>query len=65
VTEPGLVELKIYDSSGHELETLVDEFSMPGLYEKVWNRHHYPAGIYFYKWSEDGKARVGKLIAVE
>jgi lysophospholipase L1-like esterase len=42
------VNLKIYNSLGQEVVTLVDDLEGPGIYEKVWNAGNYASGVYFY-----------------
>jgi enterochelin esterase family protein len=49
ITETGLVNLKIYDSLGQEISTLVNETKLPGKYEVTWNANNLSAGIYFYQ----------------
>ena len=46
---PDNVRLKIYDLSGQEIETLVDEFQTAGKYEVTWRPHGLPSGAYFYR----------------
>jgi len=49
IPETGLVNLKIYDSLGQEISTLVNETKLPGKYEVTWNANNLSAGIYFYQ----------------
>lgn len=54
VPKSGHVTLKIFDSLGREVATLVDEYKQPGNYEvklNVETRHgaSLPSGIYFYQ----------------
>jgi len=41
--------LKIYDITGKEITTIVDEKLTPGTYEFNFNAGNLPSGIYFYK----------------
>ncbi len=45
----GVVSLKIYNSLGQEISTLVNESLNPGSYEVSWDAYNEPSGIYFYK----------------
>jgi len=45
------VILKIFDPLGKEVETLVDERLPAGSFEKTWQPHNLPSGIYFYNLS--------------
>ncbi|HEY5125231.1 MAG TPA: T9SS type A sorting domain-containing protein, partial [Ignavibacteria bacterium] len=43
------VILKVFDITGKEIETLVNERQSPGTYEVRWNASKYSSGVYFYK----------------
>jgi hypothetical protein len=43
----GFVSIKVYDSLGNELETLVQEVRARGDYNVTWNGSAYPSGTYF------------------
>ncbi|MFZ4591250.1 MAG: T9SS type A sorting domain-containing protein [Ignavibacteria bacterium] len=45
------VLLKIYDVTGREIQTLVNESLQPGTYEITFDGSNYPSGVYFYKLS--------------
>jgi len=54
ISDPGFVELKIFDISGRVVQTLVNEVKAPGSYTVKWNGtdlHGNPlsSGIYFYR----------------
>ena len=48
------ITLKIYNITGREIATLVNEKLNPGIYEVDWNASQYPSGIYFYKIEANG-----------
>ncbi|MCB0729178.1 MAG: T9SS type A sorting domain-containing protein [Ignavibacteriae bacterium] len=48
ISELGLVTLKIYDISGKEVMTLVNEQKSPGYYSVSFNGTNLSSGIYFY-----------------
>jgi hypothetical protein len=48
ISELGLVTLKIYDISGKEVMTLVNEQKVPGYYSVSFNGANLSSGIYFY-----------------
>jgi hypothetical protein len=55
----GNVSLKIYDSLGRDMLTLVDEYKQAGTYEENFYSEQLPSGIYFYKLragTSDGKS---------
>jgi len=43
------VTLKIFDLSGREMTSLVNESLQPGYYEVQWNANNFASGVYFYK----------------
>ncbi len=43
------VSLKVYDITGREVATLVNEGLQPGTYEVEWNATNFASGVYFYK----------------
>lgn len=47
ILEQGLVSLKVYDSLGKEVATLLNEQRSPGNYSVVWNTSTTPSGTYF------------------
>ena len=42
------VSLKIFNTLGEEIETLVNEEKVIGTYELTWNASNLPSGVYFY-----------------
>ena len=44
-----LVQIKLYDISGREVATLVNENLNPGTYEITFDASKYSSGVYFYK----------------
>jgi hypothetical protein len=49
LTEPGSVELTVYDITGQLVTTLVDEHQAVGEHEATFNAAAYPSGVYFYR----------------
>jgi len=47
----GRVILKIYDITGREIKTLVDDMNTAGYYTVVFNASNFASGIYFYKFT--------------
>jgi flagellar hook assembly protein FlgD len=45
--EVGFVSLKVYDSLGNEVATLVNEEKPAGLHEVTWDSANSPSGVYF------------------
>jgi photosystem II stability/assembly factor-like uncharacterized protein len=51
VAEQGFVELKVFDASGREVETLVSGQSDPGRHRITWDAGDRPGGVYFSRLS--------------
>lgn len=56
------VTLTLYDLSGHELVTLVNEFMMPGKYVAVLNTGNLRDGIYYYSLKAGNYSETKKLV---
>lgn len=59
------VKLIIYDLSGREIETLVNEQLQPGTYEVDWNAAKYASGVYFYRLVTDDYSQTNKMILIK
>ncbi|HJW28680.1 MAG TPA: NosD domain-containing protein, partial [Saprospiraceae bacterium] len=44
----GMVDLRIRNASGKNVETLNHDFLLPGKYNLTWSAGQYPAGVYYY-----------------
>jgi hypothetical protein len=60
--KPNYTTLSIYNLSGHEIETLVNEFQMTGTYQVSWKTKGLPSGIYLYKIKSGTFSETKKLI---
>ena len=52
----GYTTLKIYDTSGRLVTTLVDAEMSAGVYSMTWNRKNAASGIYFYRLTSGGSS---------
>lgn len=59
------VSLRIYDGSGSEIRSLVDEFQSPGEHEAVFDASGLPSGSYFYKLIIGKKTAGNQLILIK
>jgi len=65
IPKEGLVTLKIYDITGREITTLVNELKTPGNYAVDFNAVNLSSGMYFYKLVSGSFSDVKKLILVK
>lgn len=63
--EFGLVTLKIYDISGKEIKTLVNEYKNPGYYDVTFKNDNLSSGIYFYKLNINNFSFVKKMFLIK
>jgi hypothetical protein len=61
----GKVRLKIYDNTGRELITLVEEFKEAGYYTVEFNGSRYASGIYYYKLESGNFISTKKMVLVK
>jgi photosystem II stability/assembly factor-like uncharacterized protein len=65
ITESGFTELKIYNSLGQEVETLVNKELPAGIYVFDWNADGFPSGVYFYRLNSQKYNQTKKAILVK
>ena len=65
VCEAGRVTLKVYDTIGRELATLVDEMKEPGRYNVLFDASHLSGGVYFYRIHSGSFIAAKKLLLVK
>ena len=63
--ERSFISLKIFNSLGEEIETLLNEEFEKGSYEYEWNAANLPSGIYFYKLQTDSFTETKKMILLK
>jgi hypothetical protein len=59
------VTLKIFNTLGEELETLVNEEKQTGTYEVTWNAANLPSGVYFYRLQAGRFVETKKMILLK
>lgn len=57
-----LALLKVFDITGREIQTLVNEKLQPGTYEISFNGSNLPSGVYFYKLSADNFVMTKRML---
>jgi len=63
--EQSMVCLKVFDSAGREVTTIVNDKVEAGAYQESWNAANRPSGIYFYRLQAGSFTRTMKLVLVK
>lgn len=59
------VKLIVYDLSGREIETLVNEQLKPGTYKVDFNGSKYSSGVYFYQLAAENFSQTKRMVLVK
>ena len=65
IPKSSFVKITVFDISGKEIETLVNESLQAGTYQASWNAAEYTSGVYFYKLVTDGYSETKKMVLVK
>jgi len=65
VTKFSNVKIVVYDISGREVKTLVNERLHPGTYETTFNGSNLTSGVYFYRMITDGFSETKKMLLIK
>jgi len=57
--------LKIYDITGREVQTLVNESVQPGTYEVSFDGSGFNSGVYFYKLTAGDYSETKKMVLIK
>jgi len=60
-----VVTLKIYDTLGREIETLLSDDKPAGYYDVVWNSGYFPSGVYFCQLKSEDYTDTKKLLLLK
>ena len=58
-------DLRIYDTKGSEVKTLLSENLQPGSYQVTFNAGNLPSGVYFYRLITKGFSDTKRMILVK
>jgi hypothetical protein len=61
----GQVSLRVYNTLGEEVATLVNEVMPAGQHQAVWNAAGMPSGLYFYKIDNAGVMATKRMMLVK
>ncbi len=59
------VTLKIFNTRGQEVATIVDEYQVSGIYSVQWSASYLSSGVYLYRLKTYNNCKVGKLMIVK
>ncbi len=65
IRNDGFVNIKIYDITGKEIETLINEFKKSGRYEITFDGSALPSGIYFYRIANSDYSETKRMILIK
>jgi hypothetical protein len=60
-----VVQIRIYNEDGDEIDLLLNEEKNPGTYEQTINTENYLSGNYFYLLSTDGFSKIKKMMVLK
>jgi hypothetical protein len=65
VPSAGSVKVAVYDLTGREAATLVNELKQPGTYDVVFDGRNLASGVYFYRMQAGGFAETRRLLLLK
>ena len=65
LTEYTNVQIVIFDLSGKQIASLINEFQSPGYHSINWNADNHPSGMYFVKMIAGDYVDTQKLLLVK
>ncbi len=61
----GSVRVTVYDVTGHEIETLLNQPLVAGSHEALWDAAANPTGVYFVRLTSSTETRTAKLMLLK
>ena len=59
------IKLIVFDATGREVLTLVNEYQQPGTYEVIFNTFTLSSGIYYYRLTSEGYSETKKMMLLK
>ena len=59
------VQILVYDLSGKQVETLINEFQTPGYFSVKWNADNLPSGVYLIRMDSGNFTQTQKVLLVK
>ena len=65
ITKNSHVELKVFDATGNQIATIVNEQQTPGTYEAEFDGTNFASGVYFYKITAGDYTQTKKMVLIK
>jgi hypothetical protein len=65
ITTPGLVQLDIFDISGYEVQSVINEYQQNGFYKVQFDLNNLPGILYLVRFHSAGFVETKKIIAMK
>jgi len=65
ITKLSNVKIVVYDVSGREIQTLVNERLQPGTFETTFEGSQLTSGVYFYRMVTEGYSETKKMLLIK
>jgi hypothetical protein len=65
IIESGYAEIKVFNSIGEEVKTLLSEFMDDGIYEVMFDASNMSTGIYYYQLTSNNSSITKKMILIK
>lgn len=65
ITDRAFVKLKVFNSMGREIETLIGQNLPAGTYEVTWDAKNHTSGVYFYTIETNSFTEIKKMILIK
>lgn len=65
IPERSHVKLKVFNSAGMEIESLLEKELSPAVYEVNWNASKYSSGVYFYRIETESFIETKKMMLIK
>ena len=65
IPRDGNVSVKVFDVTGREVSTLVNEFKQAGIYSVDFNGRNLSSGVYFYKLFSGGFIAIKRMVLIK
>ena len=65
ISKPDFVSLKVYDTLGNEVQTLVNQYQSANVYSVNFNAEKLSSGVYFYRLTADSYSIIKKLLLLK